>query len=373
MKKFVLLSIIILLILVSFSYSLDMKKYDIYGYSDFIFLYGKQGEQKVGSFLQNRTNLIMGSEFFKRWNFFMNMEFNGAVEIQASDEGNLSTSKTKGKFQLEEAWASYTVSDAFIVKAGIFLAPFGSFNVIQDKSPTYISVRPPMIYDDDFRNRNPVHIIPEKCNLEVSGKLINKKVKLEYYVYAGNGLGTDNSSLDADLSKAFGTRITFNYNEDLKIGFSTHFDNALFSFTPKDNSFGNTEDKPTISYSEKRSLFSIDFDYTLSRFNINGEYFFNHNRPGIFPHFNRIFFYTNLNMMIIEKLRGYVETDYYKDRVAREDVREYLGNGIYKNIVGLNFKPNWRTALKGEVQFYSFKGRFNPSFTVFMTSLSVIF
>ncbi len=34
---------------------------------------------------------------------------------------------------------SCTFSEALVIKAGIFLVSVGSFNVIQDMSPTYIS------------------------------------------------------------------------------------------------------------------------------------------------------------------------------------------------------------------------------------------
>jgi len=372
MKK-VFFSCVLIVVFIALGVSgLEAKKYDLFGYSDFIFLYGKHGDNTESSFLQNRTNLILSSEFEKRWNFFLNMEFNGAVEIHPDDFG-VSQTDTKGRFQLEEAWASYTLSDAFVVKAGIFLAPFGSFNVRQDMSPTYISVRPPMIYDDDFRDMKPVHIIPGQCNLEISGRIVKRKTKFEYHVYAGNGWGTNSMSVDANLSKSIGTRLAFSYDENLKIGISSYFDNAKFTlnFTPTPGS--NDKETTQSSYTEKRSLYSIDFDYTFSRFNLNGEYFYNHNRSEQFPTFNRYFYYVNFNMELVNKVKGYVERDFYKDRIPDSNTKQYLGKGVYKTIFGINYKPNWRVALKGEIQLYSFKDHFNPSYAVFMTSLSVVF
>lgn len=356
----------ILLVLLSalFVMELPAKKYELYGYSDFLFYNGERGNETTSFFSQNRTNILLASEFAKKWDFFLNLEFKGAFKL-----GNKSTSwsgeeeaKVEGSLELEEAWTGYTVSEKLKLKAGIFHAPFGSFNVIQDASPTYISVRPPLIYDDDFRSWNPVSIIPDKANLEISGRFPGKNLALEYHLYAGNGLGKgpENFSDGSDIS--FGGRLKLNYNENLGIGFSTYYDNARIE-SPFHQGV----------YNEKRRLFSVDADYTFWKFNVNAEYILNKNSNEDLGKFDRTFFYVNLNVEVVEKVRLYAEINNYKDKIPDTSVEARLGHGINKAIFGINFKPNWVTAIKAEVQRYYFTKHFRNSNTVFIASLSVVF
>ncbi|MCP5104964.1 MAG: hypothetical protein GY950_16375, partial [bacterium] len=237
---------------------------------------------------------------------------------------------------------------------------------IQDASPSYISVRPPIIYDDKFRSGYPTAIIPDRANLEVSGTFRKKDVSVDYHLYMGNGLGNMQSSgpknFTGNTNMAVGARLRLNYDENLKIGVSSYFDNAVIA----GRFYGKT-------YNEKRVLLSVDADYTLWRFNVNGEYFFNSNKNDTLGKFNRTFFYVNLNFELMKKVRIYAEIDTYQDKIPDKNVASLLGNGINKAIAGINFKPNWVTAIKAEVQHFFFKGKFKPSRTTFTASFSVIF
>ncbi|MCP5104590.1 MAG: hypothetical protein GY950_14485, partial [bacterium] len=123
---------------------LPAEKYKLYGYSDFQFFHSVSGfgDKKAAFFTQNRTNILLSSEVFKRWDFFLNIEFNGAFKLQPGYDPKTKEKKTEmeGNLELEEAWAGYTVSPKLKFRAGVFHAPFGSFNDIQDASASYISV-----------------------------------------------------------------------------------------------------------------------------------------------------------------------------------------------------------------------------------------
>ncbi|MCP4146987.1 MAG: hypothetical protein GY757_04475 [bacterium] len=368
---------------------LPAKKIDVYGYSDFMFSYWEtaKGTEKYG-FSQNRTNVLLASEVFKKWDFFVNVEFTGQLRMQAVgsvDETGIFRSDdwivtTESKVELEEAWTRFTLSDKLVIKAGSFYASFGRFNVDQDISPNYITVRPPMIYDDAFRSKNPVGIIPDKANLEVQGSFTGSTFTAQYHLYLGNSMPNRLYDENLEPGLSWGTRLLFNFDENLKIGFSSYFDKVVH-----DKHYN--EDFLWLDgvIKERRSLFSLDVDYTFGRFNLNGEYIWNRNeseREDV-DEFTRTFFYINGSAEIASKLRLYAEFDQYRDNFHNDRLRTFLGNGINKVILGLNFKPNWVTAIKAEVQHYFFNDSTMPvdfpgqdytnSYTAFMASLSIVF
>ncbi|MCP4216673.1 MAG: hypothetical protein GY765_18620, partial [bacterium] len=206
------------------------KKIEVFGYSDFSFSIDKVHGQKRREFSQNRTNLLLISELARKWDFFINVEFNGHLKLNSQKSMMGGTEiEASGGMELEEAWVGYALSEKFKIKVGLFHVPFGYFNVIQDVSPSYITVRPPMIYDDVFREGMPVSIIPDKANLEVTGKLHGRDLIFQYHVYMGNSSG--NSLLQADDAPgfSFGTRLLLKYKDTLRFGFSTYFDTIAYS------------------------------------------------------------------------------------------------------------------------------------------------
>ena len=110
MKKHVVL--IVLLLIGSWHSDLIAKTYELYGYSDFLFTYKKERGKTESSFVQNRTNLLLASQFFKKWDFFVNVEFTGAYSSQGTidTEGRQTKTETNGRLELEEAWTRFTLS-----------------------------------------------------------------------------------------------------------------------------------------------------------------------------------------------------------------------------------------------------------------------
>lgn len=362
MKKY--FSILLILSAAVMVMQLPAAKHELYGYSDFQFSYSKMLGDENKSFSQNRTNILLSSEIVNKWDFFLNIEFNGSFRMQKdfNPETREEGIRVDGSIELEEAWTGYTFSDKLKLKAGIFHAPFGSFNVIQDSSPTFISVRPPLIYDDDVRGQNPISIIPDKANLEICGRFRKKKLAFEYHLYTGNGLGSSTGHIGGGSDLSFGARFNINYDENLKIGVSTYYDNAHI-----ENQFHKQ------SYSEERTLLSVDLDYSFWKLNVNAEYILNKNNNEKLGKFDRTFFYVNLNLEVLKKVRIYAEIDKYKDHIPDSVAQQHLGNGINKAIAGINFKPNWVTAIKAEIQHVYFTQGMQPDNTRFVTSLSVIF
>lgn len=359
------------------------KKFELFGYSDFHFKYGEQRGQTVRAFTQNRTNLILSSDFEKRWTFFLNVKFSGSFEIRSMPKPTtplpstappqIPSSLGKGKFELEEAWTRYTVSDRLEIRAGLFYAPFGYFNSIQDQAPVFITVRPPMIYDDSQRGVMPIFIIPDKANLQLSGSLQRQKFFLNYSVYIGNGMGNSVEDFKAPGNFSAGSRILLNFNEFVKLGLSCYFDKALFSSSFFKSMTDPVTGKPLPEIYEQRQLFGVDADINIGKFNLNGEFIYNNSNNNLWGKFNRKFYYVNLNMELIDKVRLYGEINYYDDKAKTPIIKRNIGKGIYKYIAGINFKPTWQTAIKTEVQYYYYLDSIRSTDTMLVSSLALIF
>ncbi len=371
------------------------KKIDVYGYSDFTFSYWKQFGSTKFALSQNRTNILLSSQFFKRWDFFVNIEFKGSYKLTYSDgskdrwpgeetfappfeaggevQGEWQDD-TSGRVELEEAWVRYALSEKFEIRLGSFHAPFGVFNTIQEASPTYITVRPPMIYDRDIRESIPVSIIPDKTNIEVTGLFRGGKLAFRYHLYLGNGLGSHLREYSLDSGFAVGGRVQLNYDENITLGFSTYFDEAVYDpgFIER---FFDPENAEAIEgrIHEKRALYAVDIDWTLGPVNLNGEYILNKNNNDLLGKFDRKFYYINLNVAVLPKVRLYGQWDHYLDKSTEKQLRAFMGNGLDKYIFGINYKPNWVTAIKAEVQRYNFSHSFMEPYTRFVAGLSVIF
>lgn len=362
---------------------LPAKKIELYGYSNFLLSYYNPAKGKENyTFSQNRTNILVKSEFFKRWDFFVNVEFTGTFKVRSKpsysvDSKGVKTltqeTETTGMLELEEAWTGYTASEKFKIRVGQFHASFGTFNAIQDMAPTYISVRPPLIYDDKVREDNPVSIIPDKSNLEISGIFRRKNFALEYALYAGSGAGGKPAGFKMDTDVSVGARLLLNFDENIKLGFSTYFDKAYYDdYLIETFLKDGKPSKEPMDFSEKRASFSSDVDITFGRFNVNAEYIMNKNNNNGLGKFDRTFFYVNINAEIVRKLRIYVELDSFEDNSPAKGIRTWYGKGLNKFIGGINYKPNWVTAIKMEVEHNYFRGKDWDDWR-FLASLSVIF
>ncbi|MCP4216114.1 MAG: hypothetical protein GY765_15800, partial [bacterium] len=113
---------------------------------------------------------------------------------------------------------------------------------------------------------------------------------------------------------------------------------------------------------EDRVLLSVDMEASFGIFNAYGEYILNKNDNQLLGKFDRTFFYINLNARILKKLRLFIEFNRYGDKNPDPKVNFFLGDGLNKAIVGLNYQPNWVTAVKAEVQryYYSNESELGP-------------
>lgn len=105
---------------------------------------------------------------------------------------------TVGSVIIERAWMQWTASDLFKARSGLFLTPFGIWNV-DHGTPTLISLLLPSgIADLYFPDR--------QLGVELLGSVYSGSWELGYHAYVSNGRGIA-TQIDFTEEKAFGGRL----------------------------------------------------------------------------------------------------------------------------------------------------------------------
>jgi len=118
-------------------------------------------------------------------------------------------------FEIEQAWAGWTWSNEFRVKAGVFLVPFGKYNE-SDRPFQTLLVEAPTIYAES----HPPNW--REVGLEVEGSLLG----FRYAAYIGNGLAESESLragqqfADNNKNKGWGGRLSTSLGQAFEAGVS---------------------------------------------------------------------------------------------------------------------------------------------------------
>ncbi|MEK6727767.1 MAG: porin, partial [Candidatus Omnitrophota bacterium] len=194
------------------------------GYGDIEF---ESFENANSTFDQARFVLNVGAQPHERVLFYSEFELeHGGTNYPGGD----------GEAKIEQAWMNYAVNDWLSLKGGIFLVPFGKFNLLHDSDIQELTDRPlfarrliPSTWTDagfGFLGEIPVG---EKFNWKIFPDFY-----LNYESYVGNGLDEDisdrglrdargSASNDLNNNKDFVTRLGFGLNRNLEIGLSTYY------------------------------------------------------------------------------------------------------------------------------------------------------
>lgn len=300
------------------------------------------------SFMAHRFNILMKSDFVEDFTAFANIEF---LHEFNSAEGI-------GSLVLEEGWFQYTYSDALKIKGGVFLTAFGAFNKIHDASPTYWSTRTPIFFDEMYN----IHFLPERGNLEFSGKVMGK---INYNIHFSNGEGVDKLGMDLNSTRSVGSRIGISPFDGLILGFSGHADKAIEeSETEEKHGNGIVMDGSQNEIDVK--MLGVDFSYELSNFKTYGEFFQGSYQSGTDKNNKTGYFF--VAGYTFGKLTPFIEYDYFKN----PDDFLYK-NEFSRSTIGINYKFNWRVALKLEALNHSFKMGGIDSFRMYQTAISVLY
>jgi hypothetical protein len=203
------------------------------GYFSMDFLKGQtQSPFAKGSFENVRAGLIFSGQF--------SSQFSYALEVQTKQEM---------RPEIEQAWAGYTASEAFQLKLGLYLVPFGKYNSSGRAFQTSL-VESPYPVGEFFPS-----------SWRDLGLLIEGKIGfLEYSAYLGNGLAEGENLTagqqfkDNNKDKGKGVRLGFYPSQNLEVGVSYYL--------------GKYDDANT----RNLTLQGVDATWTASNFNMKAEY-----------------------------------------------------------------------------------------------------
>ncbi len=168
----------------------------------------------------------------------VNREYTTVFDINSINPG---TSVAWGGIILERAVLDWKRYDLFSVRTGLFLSPFGIYNV-DHGTPTLISVTQPIYISQGW--------IPERqLGIQIFGSYFVKHWELGYAATISNGRTED--FLDVGDSKAFGGRLLAKRKGDLKLQLGASAIYQPYRRNTEQLSFDATG---TLTYSSKREV-----------------------------------------------------------------------------------------------------------------------
>lgn len=172
---------------------------------------------------------------------------------------NPGTSVSWGGIILERAVLDWKRYEFFSVRAGLFLSPFGIYNV-DHGTPTLISVIQPIYISQGW--------IPERqLGLQIFGSYFVDRWELGYAATVSNGRTDDN--LDIDDSKAFGGRLLAKRKGDLKLQLGA---SAIYQPYRHNQEQITLDANGLLSYSSKRDVearnLTLGLDLSLDYFGL---------------------------------------------------------------------------------------------------------
>ncbi|MFT3924653.1 MAG: hypothetical protein QM778_19085 [Myxococcales bacterium] len=144
-----------------------------------------------------------------------------SIKYQRTDTSTYDTSSTTGRNKiqwsgilLERAWAQWQPRDWFNLRTGIFLTPYGIWNVDHGQ-PTLISMVLPEFFASEF-------FPTRQIGMELLGVITKGFLDIGYHFTVSNGRNF--ALTDVDNNKAFGGRAYLRYKNRFTLGGSWYWD-----------------------------------------------------------------------------------------------------------------------------------------------------
>jgi hypothetical protein len=327
--------------------------FKIYGFFDLeLEVSNKDPAGRLWTFDQHHFNLITIFHLDKRFRVFGEIEWEHGFFLEGGEEAS-------GEFNLERAWLEYKYSDAFKIKVGKFLAPFGIYNLVHDATPTYLStLLPNPVYGKHTNTIGEKQKFYSKfaTGIQILGSLFIRDWECDYYIYMSNGRGADPGEKDENSNKGVGGRfVIFTPLNIFKLGTSYYAD--------KNGNARNTTQK----------TFGVDAEFEYMHLNLHGEiiqfYLEKVDTNGI-PNgeFRRgRGYYLQGSYSLFDKLTPFLRYEFFDPDLFND------GDGEYGIVVGINFSASPRVILKNEVHFNRFQDEARNPYEHFIASLAVAF
>jgi hypothetical protein len=262
----------------------------LYGFADFAYLYRagseanswSQSNTTLRGFALGHLNLFLDGQLGPRarslaeirFSYFPNgaqqfTGFNGQGQltgvfqdtyVNSNDYATLGSSATWGGIVIERAWVEYSFSDAFTLRAGQFLTPYGIWNV-DHGSPVLIGIQQPNIVGYELF---PAH----QVGLEAYGSRYFGSARAGYHLTLSNGRIQDNPQyFNYNGRPGFGGRLFLegSWLGELKMGVSGY----AGRYTGLQRSL--TVDPPTYSAPAEHDTITLQYDEYALGFDVKWE------------------------------------------------------------------------------------------------------
>lgn len=340
-----------LLMLVNISLSQE-HKLQMHGFFDLeAEVSNKDAAGKNWTFDQHHLNILT--------TYILDDRFRVSTEIEWEHGPLYSPTSAAGNIYLAKAFLEYKYSDAFLIRAGKFLSPFGIYNERHDATPTFLSsFLPQSIYGPQEQSFGGKGRLFAKISIgvQILGDLFFNDWGMKYQVYLANGRGPNESEKDNNSNKGLGWRFVISPPiGDLRIGTSFY------------------SDKNGIANNTEQTTFGFDIEYNISAAHIEAEYFIpklervdNAGNPnGSFRHVNG--YYILGAYTFFDVLTPFARYEFFDPDIDIES------NGENITTAGINYAVTSSVFLKAEVEFFWFQNPSVKKYELFVASVAVAF
>lgn len=354
MKANLIIILIVLLVSANIGYSQEQKLH-AFGFFDFEMEFNNLDDiGKSGTFDQHHLNILA--------NYILDNHFSVSTEIEWEHGPYFTSQSSTGKIYLAKAFVTYKHSNAFFIKAGKFLSPFGIYNERHDATPTFLSTfLPQSVYGNkelslEHEGHKSRLFAKFATGIQVFGNLYLKEWSVKYQLYVSNGRDPNESELDNNTNKGFGWRFVVSPPlKGLQIGTSYYMD------------------KNGLAHNTIQKTLGFDIEYDVSNFHLEAEY--------IIPKFEK-FNVLDIPTGEFRSLRGFYILGAYTffDKLTPFARYEFFDPDVNEKnntertmVFGLNYAATLSVYLKGEVHFHRYQDVSIKEHEIFVLSIAVAF
>lgn len=324
-----------------------------YGYFDLeAEISNRNTEGKRGTFDQHHFNIVSVFTLDKNFRIYGEIEWEHGAVIEGGGEST-------GKVVLEKSWVEYKRTDAFKIKLGKFLPPFGIYNLKHDATPTFLPVfLPSSLYGTHENTVGSKQRLYAKfgTGIQFLGSYFTRDWETNYYLYLINGRGPRPHERDSNANKGFGGRLSVSPPmAGLTIGLSYYSEIN-----------GNAQDtrQSTLAFdaSLERADFFLEAEFFLPQLE---EVDIDSIPTGDFRQGNG--YYVQGAYTFRDRFTPFVRYDFYDpDMDGKSDNEQDI-------VLGINYSVTSRVYLKSEVHQVSFQESSDDNYEMFVAAIVVAF
>jgi len=220
------------------------------------FLFQPNGDERTLAFMGQSYQRWDTTSFDYLHTLFIREQLQGAPQLRW------------GGIEIERAWVDWNYIDLFNVRVGLFLSPYGIWN-IDHASPIQLGIIPPFTVLTES--------IPERqSGIQVYGRFFVANHELGYHLTLSNGRSPIDTLGDFDDNKAIGGRVYYSLIEEISLtaGLSWY----LGEYTDIEKAVDLETNQITITPTRKYDEVSLATDISLKAYGLTANFEFDYRR-----------------------------------------------------------------------------------------------